>query len=417
MRKMTKRVLSFALAASMILGSYNMPVKVSAEDYSVTVKSIENRENRDVDKKDSTFQYAVSNENINAYLWVPENVKHISGVVMTRVNLIEPYLAESTTIREACEANNLGVVYFFPQNSTKRLANKWSNSFIYDEPGHAGETLDEMMGQFAATSGFDELRYAPIIAVTHSTALGTAYNSGAWDPNRIIAQVAMKSGGNTSTSSDNINPSRNNDTQPGVPLYFCNGQFTEHGAGLNRDNYINNQIDAAINDIRSKGTNRLITMSVEWEAGHYDWSEESNIALADYINRACFYRLGQTNAKMEAEGKSVNDVGNFDENGKLKEDYKLIDLTETGFVASSDMFGDAETKLYNKTSGVVTPKICGSVSEVSKEDQLKAFWFMDKEQFEFIRDFTAERKTLNEETQVKKARVLLRKWQPWILHT
>lgn len=325
---------------------------------------------------DDTYQYCVEGDTYFAYMWVPETAEHINGVLFAKSNLSEARVMQSKTVRDVLAKYNIGIVYMHARSTTKDPgANTAISGFDYrdgeDGAGYnAGAMLDEAMARFAAVSGFDELRYAPFIGVGHSAGMGPGSTMGSWDPTRTIAQICLKAG----TSMGIAGLPDNYEIQPGVPTYYENGQFTEHAGSddaARKDNYIDGETANIIN-VRQKGTDRLITMSIEWEAGHYDWSEQSNEMMAAYLDEIIPLRLGEQATSQE----------------KLPEDYELADLTKTGYVADVKMFGTRTTE-YDEAD---YPH--GNVSEFTEEEQKNMVWFPSEKIYNDIRNFTNDRKDI-----------------------
>ena len=335
--------------------------------------------------QDDTYQYMADGEDYTAFLWVPKQAAHLNGVMIAKSNLIEGRLLESVTVRNVLAKYRIGVIYLHARSTTDKPSNaNIMGDFVYlddaaaanynkdyQPPANAGAVLDEMLARFAAVSGFDELRYAPLIGVGHSAGMGLGRALGSWDPSRAIAQICLKGG--TKQSIPGVTEYIDQyEIQPGVPTYLAAGQFTEHAAFDNpagKDNYIDGEIQN-LSKIRAKGTDRLVTMSVEWESGHYDWSEQSNEAVANYLDQIIPARLGDQALSQE----------------KLPENYALADLTQTGYVADPAMFG---SRTINRDESEFAH---GPVSNFTEAEQKTMAWFVNEEQYRFVRGFTTARK-------------------------
>ncbi len=323
--------------------------------------------------QDDTYQYSVSSDTYYAFLWVPEQAEHLNGVMVAKSNLIEPRVLESVTVRNVLAKYHIGVVYLHARSTTdKPNQGNDMGSFDYTAGHNAGSVLDEMLARLATVSGYDELLYAPLIGIGHSAGMGLGHAVGSWDPGRAIAQIGMKCGLGIGIPGSQVSDSY--ETQPGVPTYLATGQFTEHGDYNNpsaKDDYIDREIPN-ISKVRAKGVNRLLTVSVEWETGHYDWSEQSNEAVANYLDHIIPARLGAQATSQE----------------KIPRDYSLVDLTnsEEAYVAEPAMLG---TRSVINKEGTYKH---GLAKNFSEDEQKKMIWFVDQAQYEFVRDFTQERK-------------------------
>ena len=342
--------------------------------------------------QDETYQYGIAGDDYFAYLWVPQTAAHLNGVLVAKSNLIEVRLLESKTVRNTLAKYHIGVVYIHARSTTDKPSNaNIMGDFVYVDddaiaqynsgyakPANAGSTLDEIMARFAAVSGYDELLYAPFIGVGHSAGMGLGRALGAWYPDRTIAQICLKGG--TQLTIPGITgrtyAGDNYDTQPGVPLYLAAGQFTEHAGYDNpagKDNYIDGEIKN-VTKLREKGSDRLVTMSVEWETGHYDWSEKANEAVANYLDSIIPARLG-------AQASSPD---------KLARDFVLEDLTQTGYLAEPAMFGTRTTQPAESEYRHGTYAECVA----NGYDLSKMIWFPNQNNYNFVKSFTTERKDI-----------------------
>lgn len=395
-RKVCAAFLTLFILVSTMSGAGTC-VFAAQDGESAALSEIETTGNRDLygetgeELQDDTYQYFVENDDYTAFMWVPENAEHLNGLMVAKSNLIEDRLLESVTVREVLAKYNIGVVYLHARSTTDKPSNsniigdfvyigdealdkyKSANNYTYSGPANAGSILDEALARLASVSGFDELTYAPLIGVGHSAGMGLGRALGSWDPSRAIAQICLKGGSSLTipgVTSDGVGD--NYEVQPGVPTYLATGQFTEHAnKPEGKDNYIHGEIESFAK-IRAKGTDRLVTMSVDWESGHYDWSESSNEAVADYLDDIIPMRLGAQAASQE----------------QIQADYQLVDLTGQGYVADVKVLGTRTTD-YTEASYKH-----GSVSDanITEEEQKSMIWFPSEENYEFIRDFTAERK-------------------------
>lgn len=404
MRNLSK-VVSLLIIFSIIFTSMSMIEYASAEDSvslteangTINESELSKDGNADLnstdgmDLQDDTYQYYVDNDDYCAFMWVPESAENLNGVMIAKSNLIEGRLLESVTVRDVLAKYNIGVIYLHARPTTDRPSNsnimgdfvyigdeamnkyKSANGYTYDGPANAGSTLDEMLAKFASVSGYDELKYAPIIGAGHSAGMGLGRALGSWNPSRALAQICLKGGAQqiiSGVTKDGVGD--NYEIQPGVPTYYATGQFTEHSAFNNpagKDNYIDGELPN-FTKIRAKGTDRLLTASVEWESGHYDWGESSNEAVANYLDNIIPARLGN----QATSGAKIN------------EDYSLTDISDDGYVSDVKVLG-SKSMIYDEST-----YNHGDVSEFTEAEQKNMIWFVNEEQYKFIRDFTADRK-------------------------
>ncbi|HEY4147673.1 MAG TPA: hypothetical protein VGM41_02025 [Chitinophagaceae bacterium] len=120
------------------------------------------------------------NAGARAFLWVPEDCKRIRAVIVAQNNMEELSILESPLFR--AEMSKLGFAEIWVSPSFDHL-------FRFNEG--AGTIFNGMMDTLAETSGYDGLRFAPIVGIGHSAAASWPYYFAAWNPARTLACISV----------------------------------------------------------------------------------------------------------------------------------------------------------------------------------------------------------------------------------
>src|SRR5947208_12082057 len=116
-----------------------------------------------------------------AFLWIPPQCEHIRAVIVGQNNMEEEPILENPRFREALSELNVAEVWTTPA---------FSPFFAFDKG--AGEVLAGMMNDLASESGYDELRFAPIIGIGHSATASWPFYLAAWNPDRTLACIPVR---------------------------------------------------------------------------------------------------------------------------------------------------------------------------------------------------------------------------------
>ena len=94
-----------------------------------------------------------------AFLWIPPNCKNVHGIVFAQNNMEEIPILESTAFRKGMSDIGFAEVWISPL---------FDMAFNFKEG--AGEIFNTLIDSLAFISGYNELRYAPVVAIGHSAA-------------------------------------------------------------------------------------------------------------------------------------------------------------------------------------------------------------------------------------------------------
>ncbi len=287
--------------------------------------------------RNAVYQYAVQVGERTAYLWIPPDCKYVRGIIMSLSNLTERRWLEDPIIRQAAAEEGLGIVWLGPVPGPSKETGKNTALTADMKPG-APEALQQMLKDMAAESGYDELEWAPFIAMGHSANGPFAWNVPNWNAERTIAAIPIKTVPLPALHFE------------GVPLCYIVGETTEwpqyrDGRPGDRDFFWPVVRDSALAR-RRDSENNLVGVVTDPGGGHFDWSERQARFVALYIHKACKYRLpGKTQVRGPVKLKRINILSGW--------------LTDTGGM-QPDSFSAAPYQQY-------------------KGDPKKAYWFFDEE--------------------------------------
>src|SRR5688572_32272340 len=120
------------------------------------------------------------NKESRAFLWIPENLKKIRGVIIAQNNMEELSILEHAGFRK--EMAELGFAEIWASPS-------FDHVFRFNEG--AGDIFNGMMNDMADSSGYNELKFVPVVGIGHSAAASWPYYFGVWNPQRTLACVSV----------------------------------------------------------------------------------------------------------------------------------------------------------------------------------------------------------------------------------
>jgi len=246
------------------------------------------------DAKAVTWQYSVSFEQPadrrgrprnpgRAFLWLPPASERLRGLFVLGRILIEGELAIDPRVREACAAEDIGIVYFTPHIS---------GVFHYWEDGNTDAArLLKALDDLAALSGRRDLRRVPWITAGHSTGGIFCRNVAYWKPKRVAGIVHIKSG--NFHQAVHIPPAGG---LQGIPLVAINGHLETFGpeGGVREEFGRETQWVFVLRDIqrfRRRDPAHLMSLAVHPGADHFHGSPELAAYVATFIRKTAAYRL------------------------------------------------------------------------------------------------------------------------------
>lgn len=295
----------------------------------------------------SVYQFSVAVGDRQSYLWLPPDCKYVRGVIISLSNLLERKWLEDPLIRKTAAEEKLGIVWVGPGRNTALTADM--------KPG-AGEALEKMLNDFADVSGYPEIRFAPIIAMGHSSNGQFSWNVANWNAARTVVAIPVK------TVPFPSKPGFEN-----VPVCYVVGETTEwpqfgvpdRATKPGDGDFFWPVVRSSAINLRTENENNLVGVVVDPGGGHFDWNENQAKFISLYIKKACKYRLP----------KHMKSTGPVKLKNIEKEKGWLID---TGGM-QPDNFSPAPYKKY-------------------KGDVGKAYWFFDRETAQAAMAFQGDRK-------------------------
>jgi hypothetical protein len=115
-----------------------------------------------------------------AFLWIPPNCQKIRGVILAQHNMEEISILENPKFRKAIEELGFAEIWCAPP---------FDHLFRFNQG--AGDTFSGMMEDLAKESGYEELKYVPVIGIGHSAAASWPYYFAAWNPDRALAAISF----------------------------------------------------------------------------------------------------------------------------------------------------------------------------------------------------------------------------------
>ena len=115
-----------------------------------------------------------------AFLWIPPDCKKVKAVVVTQNNMEELSIIENDFFRKSMQYLSFAIVWVTPS---------FDNLFRFNEG--AGDVFNGMMNDLADSSGYSELKYAPVVGLGHSAAASWPYYFAAWNPARTLCAVSV----------------------------------------------------------------------------------------------------------------------------------------------------------------------------------------------------------------------------------
>ncbi|WP_243348110.1 hypothetical protein [Parabacteroides sp. FAFU027] len=275
--------------------------------------------------------------NARAFLWVPEECKQIHGLILAQHNMEEISILENPVFRKEMAKIGFAEVWVSPSPNVLKF---------YDFSIGAYEITNAYLDSLAFVSGYDEIRYAPVVPIGHSAAASMPYYFGVRNMARTLACVSV-SGQWPYVREGNFTPNiwTKEQTLDYIPCLETMGEY-EAAATWSKEGLKERQEHPLL---------PLSMLAVPGE-GHFASSDRKAAFIAFYIQKAAQYRLPKTQEK----GKSIV--------------LTPIDPTKSGWLAEK----------WKRDSGAsVSPAPICQYQGNPKE----AFWFFDKEMVDRVQEY------------------------------
>jgi hypothetical protein len=271
-----------------------------------------------------------------AFLWIPSDCRKVRGVVLAQNNMEEEMILENPKFRQALTELGFAEIWCAPG---------FDHLFRFNEG--AGETFNTLMDDLADLSGYNELKFAPIVGLGHSAAASWPYYFAAWNPERTLAALSVSGQWpwfRDKSFAPDIWGDRNIDF---IPCIETMGEYESANTWSNEG-------------LRERQQHPLMPLSMlaNPAQGHFASTDTKVEYLALYLKKAVQYRVP---ADWKVDGPP-----------KLKP----IDPTKTGWFVD-------KWRLNQEPTALAAP-----VAEY-KGDPKQAFWFFDKELAEATESYEA----------------------------
>ncbi|WP_257575024.1 hypothetical protein [Hydrobacter penzbergensis] len=217
---------------------------------------------------------AETNDNPEAFLWIPPDCRQVRAVVVGQHNMCEETIFEHTAFRKTMTELGFAIVWISPG-----IDQQW------DVKNGCQKVFDDMMNALADKSGYTELKYAPFIPLGHSAMATFPWNFAAWNPERTLAIISYHGDAPrtnlTGYGRENLEWGRNRNID-GIPGLMVEGEYEWWEARVN----------PAL-AFRMMYPESCISFLCDAGHGHFDVSDEVVDYLSLFIRKAAQYRLPQ----------------------------------------------------------------------------------------------------------------------------
>ncbi len=114
-----------------------------------------------------------------AFLWIPDDCGQVKAVVVGQHNMCEETLFENPLFRKRMQEAGVALVWITP-----------ILDFPWDVSTGCNDALLAALDDLAETSGYDELKAAPVVPLGHSAMATFPWNFAAWNPERTLAIIS-----------------------------------------------------------------------------------------------------------------------------------------------------------------------------------------------------------------------------------
>lgn len=233
-----------------------------------------------VTSKAAEWQWSVSIHNVvssetndhpRAFLWIPEDCKQVRAVIVGNHNMLEEGILEHREFRKKMSKLGIAEIWITPG-----LDQRW------DEINKPQLAFDEMMNTLANVSGYEELKFAPIIPIGHSAMATFPWNFAAQNNDRTLAILSVHgdapSTNLTGYGRPNLDWSKLN--IDGIPGLMVEGEYEWWEA----------RVQPGLN-YKKAHPKSCISFLCDAGRGHFDFSDQLVDYLGQFIEKAAKFRL------------------------------------------------------------------------------------------------------------------------------
>lgn len=333
--KITGFILTFILAFS--------PVYAVEWQWSVPLKDVISSE---------------TNDHPEAFLWIPSGCKKVKAVVFGQHNMLEEGILEHPFFRK--RMSQLGVASIWVSPGFDQVWNPEKKS---------QEIFNSMMDSFAVISGYNELKYAPVIPLGHSAMATFPWNFAAQNNERTLAILSVHGDAPATqlTGYGRANLDWTNLKIDGIPGLMVIGEYE----------WWNARVQPGL-DYKKRNPDACVSFLCDAGRGHFDYSEQLIDYLCLFIEKAVKYRLPkQMNRNQPVELIPVNP-----EKGWLADRWHIDSVPDARAAAFQNYKGKGDNafwyfdrqmaqkteKIYNQQLGKQKQYLC-----YTSENQILSF--------------------------------------------
>ncbi|MDF9829787.1 hypothetical protein [Parabacteroides sp. PF5-6] len=208
-----------------------------------------------------------------AFLWIPPGCNQLKGLIVCGHNLIEEGILEDPLFREAMARLDFAELWVTPDMDP---------AGVFDVTAGAQASFNEAVDELAELSGYAELRYLPVVYLSHSSQASQPWNFGAWNPERTLAMISFHGDSPRSTylCCNRYNPDWGDRNIDGIPGLICIGELEWNEFRIEDSFRFMRQYPGS-----------TISLLCNAGRGHSDFSQDDLRYLIRFIQKAVEYRM------------------------------------------------------------------------------------------------------------------------------
>ena len=213
-----------------------------------------------------------TNQNPDAFLWIPSDCERVRAVAFGQHNMCEETIFEHPAFRERMSDLGFAVIWITPG-----IDQRW------DISNDCQKYFETMMNDLAEVSGYSELKNVPVIPLGHSAMATFPWNFAAWNPDRTLAVISYHGDAPrtnlTGYGGDNMEWGRTRNID-GIPGLMIEGEYEWWEARVN----------PAL-AFRMMYPESCVSFLCDVGHGHFDVSDEVVNYISLFLKKAAQYRL------------------------------------------------------------------------------------------------------------------------------
>lgn len=212
-------------------------------------------------------------EHPRAFLWIPEDCAQVRAVVVGQNNMIEEGILQHPDFRRILASLDMAEIFIVP------ALDYWQDAAGNDI---ADARFDAMLQALAEKSGYDELKFAPVIPIGHSAMASYPWNFAAWNPSRTLAILSVHGDAPQTKLTGNGRPNLDwgNRNIDGIPGLMVMGEYE----------WWTDRLTPAM-DFRARHPMTPLAVLCDAGHGHFDYSDQLVHFLSLFIRKAAKQRL------------------------------------------------------------------------------------------------------------------------------